>query len=126
VEQPNLVSLWVGYFDTDKSLREATKTSYTEDGELINCMFADAFDIGRFNPSCAEIFRTEESASTLASLLTGISYEDAVISGIGNTDLPLREEINSAVLLYDFIYNKHLTRPFRGGWLRFVASTRYR
>lgn len=102
------VSLWIGNIDSQDLLDEYAELIYTDEGEWLPSPFLGDFNINMddFDEDFIEKVCHGNEVMTLSELISGCSYEDVVILKFINMyGDKLPNDINSAVLLYNFGYN---------------------
>ncbi len=122
----NMVSIWLGNFETEKALLEYTQESYTEDGEYVPSTFCEEFFGGEepFEIDSFERYSVSEASMDIRALLEGCSYDESVISSlmsiIGDR---FNKEYNSVILIYDFAASDELKQI--KGKADYIASVTY-
>lgn len=108
MERKGYVSLWIGNISTEEELTNYVELIYTEEGDFLPSPFLKDFniDIDDFDEDFLEKVLHEEEKEKVSELIAGCSYENVVIplfqKSYGAT---LPDNINSAILLYDFYYD---------------------
>lgn len=122
----NMVSIWLGTFETENALLEYTEESYTEDGEWIPSTFCEEFFSGEepFEIDFFERYSVGDASADIRVLLEGCSYDASVIlsliSVVGET---LNKEYNSVVLIYDFAVDNAFNQI--KGQVDYIATVPY-
>jgi len=127
MKKEEFVSLWLGNISSPDELEKILKTSYTEDGDLIPSIFANSFNIERYDDSVREADFYEESSNSLSRLLEDFSYDDTIIPEfISVCGEHLTKNYNAVVLLYNFNYKGIKKKVSIGdGEFEFLGSVKY-
>ncbi len=122
----NMVSIWLGNFETENDLLEYTEETYTEDGEWVSSTFCKEFFDGDdpYEIDFFERYSVGDASADIRVLLEGCSYDDSVIqslmSAVGKT---LNKEYNSVILIYDFSVDDRLYQI--KGQVDYIATVPY-
>ncbi|MCR9040333.1 immunity 22 family protein [Bacillus sp. L381] len=110
MERQNYVSLWIGSIKDNESLSKYVELVYNEDeGDFFPSQFLIDFDIDidDLDEDFIEKVAHENNRNNLPALIDGCSYDSVILPRfedmVGGTTLP--EQINAAVLLYNFEYD---------------------
>ncbi|EWH19897.1 immunity 22 family protein [Bacillus haynesii] len=127
MKKEEFVSLWLGNISSPDELEKILKTSYTEDGDLIPSIFANSFNIERYDDSVREADFYEESSNSLSRLLEDFSYDDTIIPEFISVCVEhLAKNYNAVVLLYNFNYKGVKKKLSIGdGEFEFLGSVKY-
>ena len=79
MENPGVMSLWIGNFRTKQSLKEYVEIKFDEVGDRIQSKFMRDFNID-YNQDLLESTLIEGSTTSLTTLLSGSSYEAEILS----------------------------------------------
>ncbi len=108
------VSIWVGYCKNEHDLESYIAASFSDDGDMINSKFAEDYKIGRINDDFLE-HDFFGSINELVDGIDGFSYSDQIIPQLKDKDINLvNENINFAILYYDFKYAGHFNSIISG------------
>lgn len=127
MECENVVSIWMGCFDTEEQLNEYAQEKYTEDGDRIPSKFCEDFFGGEepYGYDFFECFLSDESSDEIRCLLEGCSYDETVIksleSAVGKT---LDKKHNAVIMTFDFEYNGKITENSDKN-LKFISAVHY-
>lgn len=122
----NMVSLWLGNFETENALLEYTAESYTEDGDWVSSTFCKEFFEGEepFEIDFFERYLVEDSSADIRSLLEGCSYDESVIpSLISEVGEKLNKEYNAVILIFDFAVDNNINQM--KGQVDYMATVPY-
>ncbi len=100
----NIVSLWLGNFESEDMFMEYITEEYTEDGDGIASEFCKEFFEGDepYEHDLLECFITTRSRD-ISVLLEGCSYDESVIKSLSEAlGGCVDEEYNAVILIYDF------------------------
>lgn len=100
----NMVSLWLGNFESEGMFTEYTTEEYTEDGDCIASEFCKEFFEGDepYEHDFLECFITTRS-NDIRILLEGCSYDESVIKALSEAiGGCVDEKYNAVILIYDF------------------------
>lgn len=129
MENPGVMSLWIGNFRTKQNLKDYVEIKFDEDGDRIPSQFMRDFhlDFIEYNQDLLESTFIEDSTTSLALLLSGSSYEvDILPQFVEHYGEELPEGYNSAIKLYDFEYDGEVdTTKFKSGNLIYMGSVVY-
>ncbi|MGV7115120.1 immunity 22 family protein [Paenibacillus kyungheensis] len=127
MEKNGIVSLWIGTVINAEELDRLLTTSYSDEGDYIRSIFAEYFKIIRYDEDLREAEYYENKVDNFYQLLEGFSYDYKVISEFKKVTEELPENINVAILLYDFEYNgKVVQATIQSNYLQFVGSIKYK
>lgn len=123
MEKQGWVSIWLGNFKEENSIREYVDLTYDEDGESIPSQFFIDFniDMDEIDEATIEKVVYENSSSDISTLLGGCSYEEIIIPKIKKS-INLKRSYNAVILIYNFEYNNEITST---GAFNFIAATNY-
>lgn len=122
----NMVSLWLGNFETENALLEYTAESYTEDGDWIPSTFCKEFFEGKkpFESDFFERYSIGDSSADIRFLLEGCSYDESVIQSLmSEVGEKINKEYNAVILIFDFVLdnaNKQMK-----GQVDYIATVPY-
>jgi hypothetical protein len=100
------VSLWIGNFNNVDSLKYYVCIGSTADGDQIYSKFANNFDIGHIDEPSLEFDFFEKKRVMAEEVLKQFSYSKTIIHNYikFKNQNKFDFEINSVILLYDFIF----------------------
>ena len=107
MEKKGMVSLWIGDIESDEALEDYLEVGYNEDGTLKVPRFLRDYDIelDDYDEDFVERIYLEETVDELKKLIKGCSYEEMVEPLFSDMiGLNSIQEINAAILLYNFEY----------------------
>lgn len=122
----NMVSIWLGNFETEDALLEYTTDSYTEDGDWVSSIFCNDFFKGEepFEVDFFERYLVENSSAEIRVLLEGCSYDESVIQSLISTvGEKLNKEYNSVILIFDFAVDNVFKNR---GQVDYIATVPYK
>lgn len=126
MENPEVMSLWIGNFRTKQTLKEYVEIKFDEVGDRIQSKFMRDFNID-YNQDLLENTLIEGSTTSLITLLSGSSYEAEILSRFVEyygEELP--ETYDSVIRLYDFEYDGDIDEvKFKSGNLIYMGSVVY-
>ena len=125
MENPGVMSLWIGNFRTKQNLKEYVEIKFDEVGDRIPSQFMRDFhlDFIEYNQDLLESTFIEDCTTSLALLLRGSSYEADILPQFVEQ---LPEGYNSAIRLYDFEYDEEVDETkFKSGNLIYMGSIVY-
>ena len=129
MENPGVMSLWIGNFRTKQSLKEYVEIKFDEVGDRIQSKFIRDFNIDfiDYNQDLLESTLIENSTTSLTNLLNGSSYEAEILSQfVEHYGEELPEIYDSAIKLYDFEYDGDIDEvKFKSGNLIYMGSVVY-
>lgn len=129
MENPGVMSLWLGNFRTKQSLKKYVEIKFDEMGDRIQSQFMKDFNIDfvEYNQDLLECTLIENSNSSLATLLGGSSYETEVLSQfMEHYGEELPETYDSVIRLFDFEYGGNIDEvKFKSGQLIYMGSVVY-
>ncbi|WP_238655358.1 immunity 22 family protein [Paenibacillus piscarius] len=127
MEQEGFVSLWVGNVQSLEELDRLLTVSYSDEGDFIPSIFANYFEIRRYDDAVREAEYYEEASNNLNLLLEGFSYDDEIAPKfITLVQEELPEEINAVILLYNFKYTGEIAdATISSNYLRYLGSVEY-
>ncbi|GJJ24853.1 immunity 22 family protein [Bacillus velezensis] len=109
MERQNYVSLWIGSIKDNESLSKYVELVYNEDeGDFLPSQFLIDFDIDidDLDEDFIEKVAHENNRNNLPALIDGCSYDSVILPRFENmVGIALPEQINAAVLLYNFEYD---------------------
>lgn len=127
MEKNGVVSLWIGKVINAEELDRLLTISYSDEGDYIRSIFAEYFKIIRYDDDLKEAEYYENKVDNFYQLLEDFSYDYNVISEFKKVTEELPENINVAILLYDFEYNgKVVQATIQSNYLQFVGSIKYK
>ncbi|MDN4621055.1 immunity 22 family protein [Paenibacillus sp. PsM32] len=127
MEKNGVVSLWIGKVINAEELDRLLTISYSDEGDYIRSIFAEYFKIIRYDDDLREAEYYENKVDNFYQLLEDFSYDYNVISEFKKVTEELPENINVAILLYDFEYNgKVVQATIQSNYLQFVGSIKYK
>lgn len=100
MEQEGFVSLWVGDVQSFEELDRLLNVSYSDEGDFIPSIFANHFEIRRYDDAVREADYYEEANNNLNLLLEGFSYDNEIapkFNALVEEELP--RDINAVILL---------------------------
>ena len=82
MENPGVMSLWIGNFRTKQSLKEYVEIKFDEVGDRTQSKFMRDFNLDfiDYNQDLLESTLIEDSTTSLTTLLSGSSYETEILS----------------------------------------------
>ncbi|HDR7613251.1 TPA: immunity 22 family protein [Bacillus mycoides] len=129
MENPGVMSLWIGNFRTKQSLKEYVEIKFDEIGDRIQSKFMRDFNIDfiDYNQDLLESTLIENSTTSLTNLLNGSSYEAEILSQfVEHYAEELPETYDSIIRLYDFEYDGDIDEvKFKSGNLIYMGSVVY-
>ncbi|MGG2016497.1 immunity 22 family protein [Bacillus sp. S10(2024)] len=129
MENPDVMSLWIGNFKTKQNLKEYVEIKFDKVGDGIPSQFMRDFhlDFIEYNQDLLESTFIGDSTTSLALLLRGSSYEaDILPQFVEHYGVELLESYNSAIRLYDFEYDEEIDETkFKSGNLIYMGSVVY-
>ncbi|TVX94887.1 immunity 22 family protein [Cohnella terricola] len=127
METEGNVSLWIGNIQSAEDLDRLLAVSYSDEGDFIPSIFAEHFEIHRYDDEVREAEYYEEASNDLNQLLEGFSYDDEIVprfDTLVQEELP--NDINAVVLLYNFKYTgKIIEATIQSTYLRFLGTVEY-
>ncbi len=123
----NMVSIWLGNFETENELFEYTTESYTEDGDWVSSFFCKEFFEGEepFEVDFLERYSVGDSSEDIHVLLEGCSYDESVIESlILEVGEKLKKEYNSVILIFDFAVDNAFKQ--NRGQVDYIATVPYK
>lgn len=127
MEKKGFVSLWVGNVQSSDELDRLLVVSYSDDGDFIPSIFANHFEIRRYDDAVREAEYYEEASDDLNQLLEGFSYDDEIVPRFDTlVEEELPNDINAVVLLYNFKYTGEIIEAtIQSNYLRFLGTVEY-
>jgi len=113
MEEENMVSVWIGNFDSEEQFFKYIYFYYNENGNP-SSSFTDDFGINYYN----EDFQEAVFSNDLSKEIEGLSYAESFVTHLENTNL---SKYNSLLCLYDFDYKHSISKSA----LVFVGSYPY-
>ncbi|WP_439744683.1 immunity 22 family protein [Bacillus pseudomycoides] len=109
MENPGVISLWLGNFKSKEMLQKYVEIKFDEQGDRIPSQFMRDFQIDfiNYNEDLLEITFIDISTTSLQLLLEGASYYEKIISQF--TDYygeRMLESYNAVIRVYDFEYSE--------------------
>ncbi|WP_170958236.1 immunity 22 family protein [Bacillus pseudomycoides] len=109
MENPGVISLWLGNFKSKEMLQKYVEIKFDEQGDRILSQFMRDFQIDfiDYNEDLLEITFIDISTTSLQLLLEGASYYEKIISQF--TDYygeRMLESYNAVIRVYDFEYSE--------------------
>ncbi len=122
-----IVSLWIGNFDTEENMKNYFKVSYSEGGYRINSLFENDFTIGKYNEDFSERNFLGEINKPLDELLLGLPYYNQILPKFMEI---LKDydglEGNTIMLLYDFKFHGYKKSEEGEGYkIQFIGAVAY-
>lgn len=109
----NVVSVWIGNFESERKFYEYIEPGCDEEGDETPSGFMNAFGMDNFDPDSQEVtFQEHLSKEDLRQA----SYAENFVDELGDISG------NCAIMLYDFLYSG-TTRQADG--LRFIGAFNY-
>ena len=103
----NMVSLWLGKFDSSYEFDEYVDMKFDEDGNYINSNFQKEFSILSYDLHSIEKDWIDNTCNSVEELLYGFSYDEIIIRKFKDVikckDL---SKYNSILLLYNYEYEE--------------------
>ncbi|KAA0745182.1 hypothetical protein DN389_11980 [Bacillus sp. AY3-1] len=129
MENPGVMSLWIGNFRTKQSLKEYVEIKFDEVGDRTQSKFMRDFNLDfiDYNQDLLESTLIEDSTTSLTTLLSGSSYETEILSQfVEHYGEELPEIYDSVIRLYDFEYDGDIDEvKFKSGNLIYMGSVVY-
>ncbi|MGG0763461.1 immunity 22 family protein [Bacillus paramycoides] len=129
MENPGVMSLWIGNFRTKQSLKEYVEIKLDEVGDRIQSKFMRDFNLDfiDYNQDLLESTLIEDSTTSLTTLLSGSSYETEILSQlVEHYGEEFPEIYDSVIRLYDFEYDGDIDEvKFKSGNLIYMGSVVY-
>ncbi|ETT30262.1 MULTISPECIES: immunity 22 family protein [unclassified Paenibacillus] len=127
MEQEGFVSLWVGDVQSFEELDRLLNVSYSDEGDFIPSIFANHFEIRRYDDAVREADYYEEANNNLNLLLEGFSYDNEIapkFNALVEEELP--RDINAVILLFNFKYTGEIAEAtILTNYLRYLGSVDY-
>ncbi|WP_416150206.1 immunity 22 family protein [Salipaludibacillus sp. HK11] len=123
MEKQGLVSIWLGNFKEEYSIRKYVDLTYDEDGESVPSQFFIDFkiDMDEIDEATIEKVVYENTSSDILTLLGGCSFEEIIIPKIRKS-INLKKSYNAVILIYNFEHNNEITST---GNFDFIATINY-
>ncbi|MEK3903617.1 MULTISPECIES: immunity 22 family protein [unclassified Paenibacillus] len=127
MEQEGFVSLWVGNVKSFEELDRLLMVSYSDEGDFIPSIFANHFEIRRYDDAVREAEYYEEASNNLNLLLEGFSYDDQIAPKFNTlVQEELSNDINAVILLYNFKYTGQIAEAtFSSNYLKYLGTVEY-
>ncbi|MFP9130289.1 immunity 22 family protein [Niallia sp. BSM11] len=129
MENPGVMSLWIGNFKTKNNLKEYIEIKFDEVGDRIQSEFMNDFgmDFTSYNQDLLEISFRAVSTASLTTLLSGSSYESVILlQFVEHYGEVFSETYDSVIKLYDFEYEGNIEKvKFKDGNLTYLGSVYY-
>ncbi|MCU5098323.1 immunity 22 family protein [Bacillus wiedmannii] len=129
MENPGVMSLWIGNFRTKQSLKEYVEIKFDEVGDRTQSKFMRDFNLDfiDYNQDLLESTLIDDSTTSLTTLLSGSSYETEILSQfVEHYGEELPEIYDSVIRLYDFEYDGDIDEvKFKSGNLIYMGSVVY-
>ncbi|MCB4336361.1 immunity 22 family protein [Bacillus cereus] len=129
MENPGVMSLWIGNFRTKQSLKEYVEIKFDEVGDRTQSKFMRDFNLDfiDYNQDLLESTLIEDSTTSLTTLLSGSSYETEILSQfVEHYGEELPEIYDSVIRLYDLEYDGDIDEvKFISGNLIHMGSVVY-
>ncbi|WP_029427852.1 immunity 22 family protein [Bacillus sp. 95MFCvi2.1] len=109
MENPGVISLWLGNFKSKEMLQKYVEIKFDEQGDRIPSQFMRDFQIDfiNYNEDLLEITFIDILTTSLQLLLEGASYYEKIISQfIDYYGEHMLESYNTVIRVYDFEYNE--------------------
>lgn len=129
MENPGVMSLWIGNFRTKQSLKEYVEIKFDEVGDRTQSKFMRDFNLDfiDYNQDLLESTLIGDSTTSLTTLLSGSSYETEILSQfVEHYGEELPEIYDSVIRLYDFEYDGDIDEvKFKSRNLIYMGSVVY-
>ncbi|PEN42770.1 immunity 22 family protein [Bacillus wiedmannii] len=129
MENPGVMSLWIGNFRTKQSLKEYVEIKFDEVGDRTQSKFMRDFNLDfiDYNQDLLESTLIDDSTTSLTTFLSGSSYETEILSQfVEHYGEELPEIYDSVIRLYDFEYDGDIDEvKFKSGNLIYMGSVVY-
>ncbi|WP_242214092.1 immunity 22 family protein [Bacillus cereus group sp. BfR-BA-01383] len=129
MENPGVMSLWIGNFRTKQSLKEYVEIKFDEVGDRTQSKFMRDFNLDfiDYNQDLLESTLIGDSTTSLTTLLSGSSYETEILSQfVEHYGEEFPEIYDSVIRLYDFEYDGDIDEvKFKSGNLIYMGSVVY-
>ncbi|MDM5186409.1 immunity 22 family protein [Bacillus sp. DX4.1] len=109
MENPGVMSLWLGNFKSKEMLQKYVEIKFDEQGDRIPSQFMRDFHIDfiDYNEDLLERTFIDISTASLQLLLEGASYNEIVVSQfIEHYGEHMLESYNAVIRVYDFEHNE--------------------
>lgn len=123
METENIVSIWIGNFDTKLDLDEFIDLKYDDEGEVVPSLFYNQYniDIDEYLIE-KEVFET--SFTNLFDMLKGASYDNIIVNNLKQKGINPNIGPNSTVILiYNYQFDSNVLRTIN---TEFVTTVKYR
>lgn len=126
MEKENVVSIWLGHFNSEQELQDYTFIDFGPDDEEIRSKFQEDFNIEQYgyDTDFSDVFFIEDPES-IEDLLIGASYSESFWDFIMELERNLHSKYNSVIAVYDYDYCKEIKSSNRVK-VDFVGSTNYK
>ncbi len=105
MEQPGVVSLWIGKLENTESFNSYFEHNYSKDGNFIPSSFIKDFKIDYFDEDLMEIQYLKQKNNQLENILNGCSHDKIIIPKFSKlVGKQLKKKMNTMILLYNFQY----------------------
>lgn len=107
MEKENVVSIWLGHFNSEQELEDYTFIDFGPDDEEIRSKFQEDFNIEQYgyDTDFSDVFFVEDPES-IEDLLMGASYSESFWDYVIELNKKLTLKYNSVIAIYDFDYSK--------------------
>ncbi|RBL90041.1 immunity 22 family protein [Chitinophaga flava] len=100
MEKENIVSIWLGKFDSQIEFEKFLAEEYNEDGDMTS-HFGKSFNIDFIDNQFQEVIFLDQSSGTIQNLITSLSYSETFVHKFESVPI---EKYNCIVALYNFEY----------------------
>ncbi|KMK95302.1 immunity 22 family protein [Rossellomorea marisflavi] len=123
MEQPGMVSIWLGNMKTQNQLEKYVNLTYDEDGESVPSNFFSDFniDMDEIDEDFIEKAVLKEKSDKISALLEGCSYEESILAEFRGYK-KLNKLYNAVILIYNYEY-ENLVNSRED--FDYIASTSY-
>ncbi|MFJ8526920.1 immunity 22 family protein [Bacillus sp. NPDC094106] len=130
MENPGVMSLWLGNFKSKEMLQKYVEIKFDEQGDRIQSQFMRDFQIDfiDYNEDLLEIAFIDISTTSLQLLLEGASYNERIVSQfIDYYGKHMSESYNAVIKVYDFEHNEDIeeVNVVENGQLVFAGAAVY-
>lgn len=129
MQKDNIVSLWLGNFNSDEKFKKFMDVDYTDDGDLIPSIFQKSFKIEDYDIDFSEINYKETKSNDLKILLKGASYDYEIIDKFSEeyANKLNKRYYNTVVLLYNFGYSGEIKNvKIDNNEIEYIGITSYK
>jgi len=100
MEKKNIVSVWLGNFDSQGEFEEFIAEEYSEDGDVTS-HFMKSFNIDFIDNQFQEVIFLDQPSGTIQNLIRPLSYSETFVHNFESVPI---EKYNCIVALYNFEY----------------------